>query len=258
MIPKISGLLVVAVALACNSTSTSPNSTAPKSESPAAVTESGGCSKLALFKKGAVIESKNYDASGKEISAQTTTITDVKDSAGLTVADADLSMQLPAGKSSVRHIQYMCDGSGLFMDMSTLLANLSFVKIVSVSEKGMKFPINLQVGMDLPESSLTLEMGRGGMTIKTTVTYKNRKVESKEKVTTAGGSWDGFKLSSDIVTETEMKGADEHQQKIAEMMKKNSPVQRSVIWFSPDAGLVRMEMYSGETLLSRTDIVSIK
>lgn len=258
MVPKLAGLLVIALAFACNNSSTPSGNTTAKQQPAAAVVPGGGCSNLVLFKKGAVIESKNYDAAGKEISTQTTTITDVKDSAGLTVADADINMQLPAGTSSARHLQYMCDGSGLFMDLGNLLSNLSSVKIVSASEKGMRFPINLSVGMELPESSLTLEMGRAGRTIKTTVSYKNRKVESKGNVTTAGGSWEAYKLNSDIVTETEMAGAGEHQQKIAEMMKKNSPVQRSVIWFSPVAGLIRMEMYSGETLMSRTDIVSIK
>ncbi|MEP7376569.1 MAG: hypothetical protein ABI675_24440 [Chitinophagaceae bacterium] len=256
-------LFIAAVLFSCNNNSgtdaAKPSASAKTTEAKTDVgsgVSSGNCGKLVVFQKGAIIEGKNYDGNGKEVSSQTTTVTGVKNDNGITVAEADISSTITAGKPPM-HIQYKCDGKNLFMDIGAMLSNFSALKGASAVASSLSFPINLSVGEKLPDASLSVAMKRGDIDMKVKTTYKNRMVEGKESVTTSAGTWNCFKISADIVSDVDM-GGDKAKSRMAEMLKKSVPVQKSIIWFAPDFGLVRMEMHSGDRLMTRTDITGVK
>jgi hypothetical protein len=221
-------------------------------------TNSGGCASLVLFKKGAVVESASYDAAGKETSSSITTVTDVTGDGGDVVANIEMKTKSAVLGERVIHMQYKCDGQNLKMDLGSMLSNFSpGTEIESV--KPVEFPINISAGQMLQDASYTVHMKRGKMDMTITTTVKDRKVEAAESVTTAGGTWNCFKVTSVADASTTMAGADPAMsQKIADAMKKQNGEQKMIMWFAPDFGIVKTEMYMGEKLISRTEVKSVK
>lgn len=55
----------------------------------------------------------------------------------------------------------------------------------------------------------------------------------------------------------EIPGMDEKAKKMMETMK-SSMKNKTITWFSPDLGIVKMEMYLNDKLQSRNEITAIK
>ncbi len=244
-----------------NTAGTADNKSALPAAAADAVTDhtSGSCSNLIVFHEGAVIEGKNFDGKGNELSSQSTRISAVKEVAGVTIADADISYSTSLNKNGGMHIQYKCDGKKLSMDLASMMSNFSALKDAKTTATDLDFPINFTTGDKLPDATLTVDIQRRGLGIKTTVSYVNRKVEGKESVTTTAGTWTCYKITSDIVSKTDMTGGvNKSNPAVADMMNKQQPAKKSIIWFAPDFGLVRMDMYTGDELTTRTDITAVK
>ena len=215
----------------------------------------GGCGSLIFFHKGAIVKGATYDSTGKEISKQTSTITDVKDNGGEITGTVKMDMSSSFG-SHTMNTQYKCDGSNLYVDLNSLMANLSALKGAKVQTSSLKFPIHLSVGQSLPEASVTVEMDRGNMKMKMVTSYIDRKVEGTDKVTTQGGTWNCYRVASTIKSTTDYGNAE--MQKKMEALAKKMPDSKMIAWFAPDFGIVKMEMYSGNKLITRSQVISVK
>lgn len=213
-----------------------------------------GCSKLILFRKGAIIEGTSYDAAGKETAKQITTVKDVKEEGGVLVATSSAVMSLSTGDKTM-NLVYKCGGNNLYMDMSSMLQNFEGLKHLKGEIKPIQFPVNINEGQTLPDASYTISMDRGPVKMDITTTYKNRTVSAKEKITTTAGSWDCYKVNSDI--ESDVQGLDAATKKIMDAVKDKMKMSM-IMWYTPEIGVVRMEMYQAGKLSSRTDITSIK
>jgi hypothetical protein len=261
---KCTFLSIVIVLIACNNTASNKvakydSSAATGNKNSAAMNfATGSCTNLILFHKGAVIDGKTYDGQGKETGSQTTTITDVNSNNGITVAEADIKTRSVIAGDLSRHVKYKCDGKNLYMDLSELLSGYTLLKDAKVNAEALEFPVNLHSGQQLRDATISIEMKRKEMNIKTTATHKNRKVESKEIVTTTAGTWNCFKITSDIETTVDMGKTGPDAQKVNDAMKQSRPKLKSIIWFADDFGLVKMEMYSGDNLMSRSLITGAK
>ncbi|MDP4264844.1 MAG: hypothetical protein Q8941_20115 [Bacteroidota bacterium] len=259
-------LFLVFATIACNNNSKTADAPAEKDkdaavEKKAATAGPGGdCSSLILFHKGAIIEGKSYDGTGKEQGGQVTTITDVKNEGSETIANAKLDMQsVINGKENSRtmNVAYKCNGKALYIDLSELMANFSAFKDAKVEANSLEFPLQLSEGQTLPEASVNVQLNRPGMNMKTTSLYTHRKVEGMENVTTPAGTWSCYRISSSVETSVSM-GEGAVQQKMAEVMKQKMPPQKIVMWFAPGFGLVKTETYSGDKLSNHSEIISVK
>lgn len=250
--------LAFIVLLACNN----QNGTATK-DSPAiatvavtAASPSGNCGNLVLFRKGAVLEGATYDTTGKEIAKQKTTITDVKQEGGITIANAKIETTSKYSKGNEKNLTYKCDGTNLYMDLQELMQSYAAMKGTEVKANTMQFPLNISEGQTLPEASVSVSMDRGtGKKMDMVVHYKERTVGAKEKITTPAGSWNCYKVNTTI--ESEMMGMDEKTKKIMESMKGRMKM-RMVMWYAPDFGIVKTDMYMGDKLQSHSQINSVK
>ena len=88
-----------------------------------------------------------------------------------------------------------------------------------------------------------------------TASYKNRIVAAREKITTTAGSWDCYKVTTDI--ESDVQGLDAETKKIMDAVKEKMKMSMAM-WYHPEMGIVRMEMYQSGKLNIRTDITSVK
>jgi len=111
-----------------------------------------------------------------------------------------------------------------------------------------RIPLNLSVGKTLPEEEImkiTVKMtGMMNMTFHTTTTYKNRKVEAKENITTPAGTFNCYKLRYDLETKTDMG------------MMKQQNTRKIVEWLSPEIGTVKQETYNQKGKLESTMLLS--
>lgn len=260
MLKQITVVALLLLLLACNNESSSSKTGKTNSGDPASANNpsatnpaenTGGCASLVLFHKGAVIQGKSYDGSGNEVSSSTTTIKDVRSEGNMTVADASMEF---TGKATGQHTMtasYKCDGENMYIDMNSMMQNFKMLKDADMKFNGLAFPVKISAGQNLPEASVEMEMGK--MKMKTS--YKNRTVGPAEKITTPAGTWDCFKVSSDIVTE--MPGLSEDVRKMMEKAGKSTTTQMS-IWYAPGIGPLKTELYIGGKLSSRSEITSVK
>ncbi len=207
----------------------------------------GNCGSLIFFQKGAIVQGATYDSTGKEIGKQTTTITDVKEQGGELVSNIKLDMSSSFGNHSM-NAEYKCNGNSFYMDLKTTMSNFTALKGATIESSSLQFPIQLSVGQNLPDASVSISMDRGSMKMKTTSTHTDRKVEKIEKVTTPAGTWTCFKVTSTIKVTTDM----------GSMGKRSAPSQKMIAWFAPDFGIVKTEMYSNDKLATRSLVISVK
>jgi predicted small lipoprotein YifL len=124
-----------------------------------------------------------------------------------------------------------CVDGVFYLDMRNMLdeAALSTYENmeVEVDANDMAFPAVLSEGQSLPDASITVKVNSSGVTVMTmTVFVNNRKVESKEMITTPAGSFDCYKISSDIESKMIIK----------------AQVQ-SIQWISEDFGVIQTKSY---------------
>jgi hypothetical protein len=254
-------LIWIAVLVAgCNSSEGSKNSLAQDST---AITErkSAGspvaCTNMILFQSGAEMNAKSYDAAGKELSSMHTKVQEVKDENGMTVAYVEAS-----DTSNAKHIinmkyNYKCDGKSIYVDIASMMRSAVQEKDANFEASLMEYPIDVTAGETLPDASGTMAMEKGGKKMTMKYYYKDRKVEAKESITTPAGTWDCFRISNRVEMEIDFPGLDEKAKKMMQSMT-NQMKTTGITWFSPDFGIVKMELYQNGKLQSRNEIVSVK
>jgi len=222
------------------------------------VVASGACNKLIFFQPGAEVESKTYNASGKEVSIQHTKIVDVKSEAGMTVAYVEASdVQAGNGKTSNMKYNYKCDGDKIYFDMASMLRTEAKESEPSFKVSVIEYPINITGGETLPDATGTMSSESNGKKMGIKYHYRDRKVEAKEEVTTSAGTWSCYKISNSIEVEMDMPGLDDSEKKMMEVMKDKMKT-TSITWFAPDFGIVKMEIYRNGKMQTRTEITGIK
>lgn len=248
--------IAVLVVTACNNNKTpdvagsaSPvKETATAKDQPAAAAP--GCSSSLWFKEGTTLEFNLTDANGKSTAVTTTKITSVRPEGSAIVTD--FTNTYSKGKEVKG--TYRCEGDKLYMDMQSFFEN-NFAGLkragveMEVKNAYISFPSNMKPGDKLDDASFVITTKKAGKEFMTvTSTIKARKVEGVEKVTTAAGSWDCMKLSEIHSTKSEMMGK--------QFMSQDT---KSIEWFTPGAGVVKMETYDASGKLQmRSELISIK
>ncbi len=253
-------LCILVLGAACGNSATTPEDqkTNLNSESKPVTANSLAldCAKMKMFKKGAIIEAKSYEADGTVTNTQQTTIQDVKEEGGMTVAyvqatDTDLESNKPF---TVNYL-YKCDGKTVYMDIGSLFRGME--EGASVAATYVEYPIAITENQALPSLTNVITIDRNGKKVTMNYTYENRKVGAKTSLTTPAGTWDAYPVSADIKVEMDIPGMDENAKKMMQAMQEKNKASTTT-WFVPSVGIVKMEFYQGGKLLSSNQITSIK
>ncbi len=217
------------------------------------------CTRLIFFQPGAEIQSVSYNAKGEEDSRQFTRVLSVQVKDGFTVAKVDGSDKEAGEKGKVTNVfyEYKCDGKNIYFDIASMFRTEKKNSDSSFESSPIPFPISVRAGEQLPDAHGVMSSKRGGRKMSMTYTFKKRKVEEMEEVTTAAGTWNCYKISQAIEVEMDIPGMDE---KAKAMMKQMQGMMKmtSLTWLSPDFGIVRTEIYLNGERKSRNDVVSYK
>lgn len=226
------------------------------------------CTQYIYMQKDKTIGMTMYKKNGDVTMTYTTTVTDVKTNNGVTTASVSSQAYDKNGKvmGDIKNATYKCDGGVFSMDMNMNIPQQNNAKQpqpvakmeITSNSSFSEFPTSLNVGDHLKDATTTMETtGSNGMTFVMTVKITDRIVAGKETITTPAGTWDCFKITSNITSSTTFKGAqadtlnnamsqlDKLRAKLgglgAKMGAPKPTVISSTIWFVPNFGVVKQE-----------------
>jgi hypothetical protein len=149
-------------------------------------------------------------------------------------------------KISVSELDWTCQNGTLHFDMKSMNLMMDNTQQMNMAEGGMSIdvtgdeldlPSELEVGQTLRDVSYTIKITMGTLPlINRTFTVKDRKVESRENLTTPAGTFDCYKVT---FTTTDEKGRS----------------QKSSIWYAKDAGMIKNENYNDDGKLINSQVL---
>ena len=163
------------------------------------------------FKSGMNYELSTFNAKDKPTGKLMYMVKDVRREGGSTVMNITARFEDEKGKQQPPYtIQYTCTGDELVADMSGMMQSMqSGLKDAEMRLKSNRlvYPSKLSVGQILADGRMETEMLSKGTTLMTmSMTMSNRQVESKSPVTTPAGTFDAYKVTSDMNFENRMMG----------------------------------------------------
>lgn len=163
----------------------------------------------ANMKAGSGFEMATFDGKGKPTGTINYKITKVSSQAGMSVITIEMEIFDTKGKSEMKNTYDMkCDGNTLYLDASTLINQEQMKSFENFQMKytstNIEFPNKFTVGQKLKDASLKGEGTSGPMGITFNMLISNRNVESQEKITIPAGTFDAYKITSDMLMETKM------------------------------------------------------
>lgn len=210
------------------------------------------CSTYFPFSKGATFELTNYNAKDKVTGRVAYEILDMKNIGGFTEATVRATIYDEKNKA-MDPMEYAvrCKDGALAIDMRSFIpaeqmkGDMQFEGEASFLE----VPSALEAGATLPDGSFEGEMSSGDaksiMTMRVAMT--NRKVEAKENMTTPAGTFEAYKLSSDMEVGTRAMG-----------IKLPSMKAHTVEWYAKDAGVVRSETWRKDKLVAYSQLTKLQ
>jgi len=198
--------------------------------------------------EGTVWEQTSFNKKGKEVGKVEYRLANVEQVGGKTDFNVEQTSFDKKGNATYSgSLKYSCEDGAFYVDMSSFIdpqqMGMQGVEF-KVNADAISFPSDLSAGQTLDDGSISLEMGMGGGPIKMNfvVEVLNRKVEAKETVETAAGTFECFRISQEVVTRTIM----------AIRVK-------SVDWVAPGIGSVRTESYNkAGKLLGYTELTRLE
>ncbi len=210
------------------------------------ITAQDGCSKYYPMKEGSSFEYTNYNKKGKVEGITSYNISSVSSEGAATKATLNLVLSDKKGKENYNtSYTYTCENNMVSIDYKSLFPAAMMKQYESmgmkmqISGNDIEVPNNLQVGKELKDANVTINMNMTGMDMSIAVDMTNRKVLNKENVTTVAGTFTCYVISENTTSKT--MGA------TLEMSSK--------LWLSEGLGMVKHETYKKNgDLVSRTEL----
>lgn len=141
-----------------------------------------------------------------------------------------------------------CENGIFYIDMKKFMSPESMAAYkdmeMSIESDDLEMPTSLKAGDMLKDGSITIVITNNGMKFMTmTTTVTNRKVEAIETITTEAGTFECYKLTSDVASKTGFINVKA----------------KSVEWYSKNVGMVKTESLDSKgKSMGSTVLTSIK
>jgi len=239
-------------------TETTPDTASTTTPAPAA-SGTTACTRMIFFQPGAEVGSGGRGRGGKANARKKQLFKYVEEKGGYTIAHVTGSTTDAGEKGKVTALdyEYKCDGKRIYFDFSSMFRTKEKQSSASFVSTLISFPINVKAGQQLPDDSGRMTSQRGDRKMVMKYTFKDRKVSAQEELITPAGKWKCYKISNTVHIDVDIPGMDE---KAKLMMKQMQAMAKtaSTIWFDPDFGIVKMEMYMNDQLMSRNEVIAVK
>ena len=136
-----------------------------------------------------------------------------------------------------------CSSGVLMMDMKMFISPDQQERMkgeAKASDVYLSYPTDMKTGDALPDGIFEMDMKQSsGINSTISIKLTERKVESKESITTPAGTWECFKITYHSVIRFSLAGI-------------GIPIKMDVTeWFAPGFGVVKTESKYGSTLLTK-------
>ncbi len=211
-----------------------------------ALTAQNNCSKYYPLTEGSSFEYTTYNKKGKVDGTTSYKITSVSNEGNTTNATMALTFTDKKGKEAYNsEYQISCADGTINIDYKSLFPSAMMKQYedmgmeMELSGTDIEIPRDLSVGQALEDANVTVNMSMSGMNMKVTVDMTDRKVEKKETVTTAAGTFECYLLTETNTSEV-MGGSQEMHSKL---------------WLAEGVGMVKQETYKKNgNLMSRSEL----
>ncbi|MBL7913259.1 MAG: hypothetical protein JNJ41_19510 [Bacteroidia bacterium] len=209
------------------------------------------CSSIVFFKEGTMTVMTSYNDDGKVTGTTKTTYSKLLKAASGSTVTANQENYDKKGKLSTKsEFSIKCVKGILYFDMKMMMpqqqaeAYKDFEVTVEGADK--EIPSEFVVGSNLKDADIKFtfktkdgaEMPMMKMNIKVT----NRKIEAKENITCAAGTYECYKISEDV-----------------EVKSMFTIKAKSINWFSKEVGNVKTESYKENgKFVSKSELTEIK
>lgn len=155
------------------------------------------------IKKGSGYEMASFNAKGKLQSKNVFTFKDVRKEGEFTVIEIENETFSAKGKSEgISKYSAKCNGNKLLVDGQSMISaeqqkSMAEYKM-TFTGSGLERPSKFEIGKTLPDSNLKGKGKASAMDVTMDLNIINRKVESKEKITTPYGTHEAFKINADL------------------------------------------------------------
>lgn len=204
------------------------------------------CSKFYPLKEGSSFQYTNYDRKGKVDGSVHYTISEVRSEGSASVATFDMKYKDKKGKDLFEsNYSFSCENGLVSIDYESLFPSQMMQQYtdmgmeMDISGTDIQLPNDLRVGQQLEDAHVSIAMSMGGINMNTSVNQTNRKVEKKESITTAAGTFDCYLLTEDQTTKA---------------MGANMETSTK-LWLAEGIGMIKQESYKKNgTLISRMEL----
>lgn len=204
------------------------------------------CSKYYPMVEGSSFEYTNYGKKGKIDGVTNYTISSVTSEGSATRATLDLKMHDKKGKEMfTSNYSFTCEDNMVKIDYQSLfpaqmMKQYSDMDLeMDISGTDIELPSDLSVGKELADANVSIAMNMSGIKMNVSVDQTNRKVISKENITTSAGSFDCM-----VITETTK----------SKTMGANIEM-NSKLWLAEGVGMIKQETYKKNgDLMSKTEL----
>nr|MBA3674978.1 hypothetical protein [Chitinophagaceae bacterium] len=199
------------------------------------------CKTYYYLQNNKIIETTFYTKKGEASGKQVYSVSDYKNSGGVSTATINSEMFDKKGKSSNKSTGMVkCTGGILMMDMKTKMPQEQKYGTIDTKKESMfiEYPSKINVGENLKDAHMDLDMDNRGMKQNIILDVINRKVEGKEKITTTAGTWDCYKITYSLKMKIKTMGI-------------GVPFNMDITeWFAPGFGVVKTQSKYGETAIT--------
>tara|TARA_R110002020_G_scaffold296658_1_gene512248 strand:+ start:12580 stop:13266 length:687 start_codon:yes stop_codon:yes gene_type:complete len=202
------------------------------------------CSRYYPFTEGAKFQITTYDKKDKAAAIADYLVESIESSAQGENATIATTVKDDKGKDLVATtFDVLCINGAISIDFKSLIPpglldqyeNLDY----KISGTNMEIPAILEVGKTLPDANMTMDISMAPMKMQLQVNITNRKVEGKEPVTTAAGTFDCFVITYN--TEFNMG-----------MSRQSSSKQ----WIAEGVGMVKQEDYDNKGRVASSSVLT--
>lgn len=193
---------------------------------------------------------ENYDTKGKVEGSQTQKVSEFNSTSNGYKATMDVTAFDKKGKEVTSgSLEITCDKGKLLFDMRKFIPEEQMKAFSSyemeIQATNLEYPSNLKQGTTLEDGQITMTANGSPIPIKMEVNIINRTVVAKEKITTAAGTFDAFKIESTSV--------------IKNQMGINMTFEfEQIEWVAEGTGMIKNESYRKGKLQGYTELISKK
>ncbi len=164
------------------------------------------------LKAGANYEMSTFNAKDKPTGKITYQIKSVRKEGSATVMDVVAQFRDESGRQQNPYtIHYTCTGNELVADMSGMMQSMQSAGLkdaeMRMKTNRLAYPGKYSVGQKLSDGQMEAELyTNGNRMMEMNMMMSNRQVESKSPITTPAGTFDTYKVSSDMSFENKVMG----------------------------------------------------